>query len=197
MKKLDESFYMRDTLTVAKELVGKYIVNYVDGEKIVARIIETEAYLGVIDRASHAFGGRKTERTSTMYMPGGIAYVYLIYGMYKCLNAVTEEEGNPCAVLIRSGEIVEGFDKASALRYGKPYSGLDKIQIKNMLNGPGKLCKGLGILMEYNRASLCGEYFYICDDGKALDFGIGEGERINIDYALSDKDKPWRFFKIN
>ena len=99
MPKLIRDFFDRDTLTVARDLLGKYLVRRVDGDLLSGRIVETEAYIGAIDRACHAYGGRRTPRTETLYAPPGTAYVYLIYGMYHCLNFVTEGEGVAAAVL--------------------------------------------------------------------------------------------------
>lgn len=192
MTKFDKAFYRRDTLTVARELLGCHIVHIVNGKKLEMRITETEAYCGITDKACHSYGGRKTERTETMYKPGGIAYIYLIYGMYNCLNTVTEQEGSPCAVLIRGGEPVGDLDRLSLMRYGKPYDELSKYQLKNFANGPGKLCLALGIDRTLNGTDLTGDVLYITQGDKPK--SIKTGKRINIDYAEEARDFPWRFY---
>ena len=110
MKVLREDFYRRDTLTVAKELLGKYLIRKVNGKYIGGKIVETEGYLGVTDKAAHAYGGKITERLKPMYSKAGTAYVYSIYGMYYCLNTITEKEGIPQGVLIRAIEPLIGLD---------------------------------------------------------------------------------------
>ena len=142
---LPRSFYVRDTLAVARDLLGKHLVRRVDGMTLVGRITETEAYIGRCDKACHAYGYKRTERTRTLFARPGTAYVYLIYGMYCCLNFVTEPEGEPCAVLIRGVEAVEGTDEISRRRFGCPTDLQTPYQRKNFLNGPGKVCKGFSI----------------------------------------------------
>ena len=107
MNCLERNFYIRDTLDVARDLLGKYLVREHEGELLAGRITETEAYIGAIDKACHAYGGRKTERTKTLYMQEGTAYVYFIYGMYFCMNVITEPEGTASAVLLRGVELVQ------------------------------------------------------------------------------------------
>lgn len=196
---LDREFYLRDTLTVAKELLGKYLVREMDGRYLVGRITETEAYIGAIDKACHAYGGKITPRTKTLYEQGGTSYVYLVYGMYHCMNVVTEPQGEAAAVLLRGVEFVKGFEEASMLRYGKALEVLSRAQIKNFANGPGKLCKAMGITREQNNRSLCGQEFFITDYIEGIDnptFELGISPRIGIDYAEEAKDFPWRFFSI-
>jgi DNA-3-methyladenine glycosylase len=108
--KLDYQFYQRDAVTVAKELLGKFLVREIDDEKIIVKIVDTEAYQGAEDKASHAHNNKKTKRTKTMFARGGLAYIYLIYGMYYCFNIVTAAEENPHAVLIRAVEPVSGLE---------------------------------------------------------------------------------------
>ena len=166
----------------------------IDGEKLLCRITETEAYTGIEDKACHAYGGKKTQRTQALYLEGGHAYVYLIYGMYYCMNIVTEKEGTPCAVLIRGGEPIKGLDKIASLRYKKPYHELTKTQLKNLLNGPGKFCIGMGITKEQNKQSLLHVPFTLYENENESKPHIGSGLRINIDYAEEYALKPWRFF---
>mgnify|MGYP001622887213 CR=1 FL=1 len=194
MKKLAEDFFTRDALTVGKELIGKYLVREIDNEKIIVKITETESYLGDIDKACHAYGGKITDRTKTFYMKGSTIYVYLIYGMYYCFNIITDTINKPSAVLIRGAEPVENAEKISLLRYDKPYKDLTTYQKKNFLNGPGKLCKGLNIDKSFNEKSILSNEIYILDN---KDFNINNvkiGKRINIDYAEEAKDFLWRFY---
>lgn len=194
IKKLDEDFYTRDTITVAKELLGKYIVNILNGKRLSCKITDVEAYIGPDDKACHAYKNKKTERTKALFLKGGNSYVYLIYGMYYCMNVVTENAEIPAAVLIRGGIPFEGIDYISKLRYGFPLKELSKKQKKNMLNGPGKLCKGMGIDKNFNKVSLISDNFYIyCNENEQIP-EIKCGKRINIDYAQEYKDKLWRFY---
>ena len=143
MARLEAKDYMGSTVDIARALVGCYLVRRVNGELLVCRITETEAYVGAIDKACHAYGYRKTKRNATMFGPAGRAYLYLIYGMYTCLNFVTNGEGEPDAVLLRGLEVVHGRETMSRLRYGKPWEELTAYQRKNFLNGPGKCCKAV------------------------------------------------------
>lgn len=192
MTRLKTDFYTRDTLTVAKELLGKYIVRELDGHRLTVMITETEAYIGSVDKACHAYGYRRTERTSALFNKGGCSYVYLIYGMYCCLNVVTDIEGEPCAVLIRGAEPVHDIEYMSQLRYGRQYSELTKYQIKNFCNGPGKLCKALAIDRRLNNVSLDCPPLYITEGREIKEFKTSK--RINIDYAEEAADFPWRFY---
>ena len=124
MARLTGAFFLRGTVEVAQDLLGRYLVRQAGRRRIVCRITETEAYVGAVDKACHAYGGRMTERTRTLYAAPGTAYVYLIYGMYHCLNLVTEAEGVAAAVLIRGGEILCGRDAAAGFRFGAPYGAL-------------------------------------------------------------------------
>ncbi len=189
-KCLEKEFYLRDTHTVARELLGKYIVR---GD-IVVKITETESYIGSIDKACHAYGGRKTPRTLPLFAEGGIFYVYLIYGMYCCLNVITEGEGTPCGVLIRGGEVVRGADALSINRYNKPYSHITPYQRRNILNGPGRLCMGLDIDRSKNGVSCLSRELYIAHGEKTEADSIKTGKRIGIDYAEEAKDFLWRYY---
>lgn len=191
MRKLKREFYDRETLTVAEELVGKLLVRYYDGNILKCRITETEAYIGAIDKASHCYKG-VTDRTKVMFGPPGYSYVYFIYGMYYCLNVVTEKEGCGSGVLIRSAEPVLNIDKLCLNRYNKHENEITKYQLKNLSNGPGKLCRALNITKKDNGLDLLGEELYIEDDGYK-EFTIEKGKRINIDYAEEARDFLWRF----
>ncbi len=168
MEKLGREFYGRDTLTVAKELLGKHLVRVMDGAPVTARITETEAYIGRLDKACHAYGYKRTKRTETLFAPPGTAYIYLIYGMYSCLNFVTEPENEPAAVLIRSVEPVTqaDADAIAVKRFGCTAAQMSAYQRKNFLNGPGKLCKGLCLTKEQNGLSLLGDELYVLDSGE-------------------------------
>ena len=189
---LPRAFYDRDTVEVARDLLGKHLVHRLDGLTLVGRITETEAYVGRCDKACHAYGYKRTARTSTLFAPPGTAYVYLIYGMYCCLNFVTEAEGEPCAVLIRSVEPVEGHDAISQLRFGCPVREQSAYQRKNFLNGPGKVCKGFSIDRHCNGMDLTHSPLFV-SDGAAPE-RIQVGTRIGIDYAEEAIDFPWRFY---
>lgn len=195
MEKLTRDFYGRDTLTVARELLGKYLVRVVDGRALTVRLTETEAYIGRLDKACHAYNYKRTKRTETLFAPPGTAYLYLIYGMYTCLNLVTEAEGEPAAVLIRAGEPVTQVD-ADAIavkRFGCTAAQMSSYHRKNFLNGPGKLCKGLSLTTAQNGLSLLGEELYVLDSGERPQ-KIHVGKRIGIDYAEEAADFPWRFY---
>ena len=146
-QKLPRSFYLDDTVNVAKKLIGKLLVRKIDGETLSAIICETEAYTGFSDKACHSYKG-KSERTKVMFEEGGKAYVYLIYGMYSCFNITTREEGIPEAVLIRAACPVEGIERMKELRQSKKQ--IKSLNEKNLLSGPGRLCDAMGITREQN-----------------------------------------------
>ena len=193
MKKLDREFYDRDTVTVARDLLGKLLVRELDGHRLVGRITETEAYVGPIDKACHAYNYKRTPRTETLFAPPGTAYIYLIYGIYSCLNFVTEPEGTPCAVLIRAAEPIESEVQIALNRFGKLPEELTPYQRKNFLNGPGKLCKGFALTRAQNGLSLLGDTLYAAEDG-FVPGKIHVSKRIGIDYAEEAIDFPWRFY---
>lgn len=193
MEVLPCEFYNRDTLEVAPGLLGKYLVRIIDGRRLTGKIVETEAYKGSIDKGAHSYNYKKTPRTEVMFGPPGHAYVYLIYGMYYCLNVVTEECGEPCAVLIRGIEPVEGEDYMAALRYGKPMPGLTPSHRINLANGPGKICKAFGITKEQNGKPLWSDDFYLAYGERVEDSQIARSKRINIEYAEEARDFLWRF----
>lgn len=192
--KLQRSFYARDTLLVAKELLGKVLVHEVNGVKLKGKIVETEGYIGSIDKACHAYGGRKTPKLQPLYGKPGIAYVYFIYGMYHCFNVITKREGEPEGVLIRAVEPIEGLDEMSKLRYKKSYEEIPKSKKKNLTTGPSKMCIALNINKENNKQDLCNGNLYIENSKKEEKFEIAEAKRIGIDYAEEAKDFLWRFY---
>src|SRR5438132_6815896 len=187
-RKLPREFYTRaNVLTVTRELLGKLlVVPTSDGTRVSGLIVEAEAYRGPQDRASHAYGGRRTNRTETMYRIGGTAYVYFVYGMYYQFNVVTNVVEIPHAVLIRAIEPVEGLEVMRRRRHG--HSG------HNLTNGPGKLCIALGIDRQLDRADLLGDRVWIEEGEKISARRIASGPRVGIDYAEEWVDKPWRFW---
>ncbi|MPM18414.1 putative 3-methyladenine DNA glycosylase [bioreactor metagenome] len=193
MEKLGREFFNRDTLTVARSLLGKRLVRVTGEGTIICRITETEAYVGRIDKACHAYGYRRTKRNETLFAPPGTVYIYFIYGMYYCLNFVTEPEGEPSAVLIRGAEPVEGEGLIARNRFGKDLSDLSAYQKKNLLNGPGKLCKALALTTAQNGLSLTGDELFVLDAGERP-ARTEEGPRIGVDYAEECAAFPWRFW---
>jgi len=175
LRKLPRNFYDRDTIAVARDLLGKCLVHRSGGVVRVGRIVEVEAYLGPHDLAAHSARGL-TPRTRVMFGPPGHAYVYLIYGMYHCMNFITERDGVAGAVLIRAAESLDGGD-ADALR------------------GPGKLCRGLGVTLADKGTDLTAPHarLYVVDDGTAL-ARIGRSPRIGVDYAGAWAARHLRFF---
>lgn len=195
MPKLLRPFYDRPTLDVARDLLGKYLVHMVDGIPLVCKITETEGYIGPMDKACHAYNYRRTPRTEILFGKPGMAYIYLIYGMYHCLNFVTEGEGEPCAVLLRAGTPTPECGDAMALnRFGRPMAHMTTYQRKNFLNGPGKLCRGLMLSKKQNGLDLTGDQLFVLDKGEAPPAHINTGTRIGIDYAEEAVDFPWRFW---
>lgn len=181
--KLTNDFYSADTLTVARNLLGKVLVSQCADGVTKGIIVETEAYIGPEDLASHSYMGRRTERCEAMYHKYGCAYVYLIYGMYHCVNVVTGDENKGEAVLLRAVEPTENIELMKRRRRTD--------NIKNLTNGPGKLCMAFDIDMRHNKCDLCGDRLYMEDIGIRPE--IVSSKRINIDYAGKWKDKPWRF----
>ncbi len=177
------------------------LVHRVNGVELCGIITETEAYMGVTDRASHAYGGRRTRRTETMYLRGGHAYVYRIYGMYDCMNVTASTEGNPEAVLIRGifpwlgvDEMLQNLRQRSRRRGILPSSEeLSKKALYALTNGPGKLCNAMAIGRERDGADLRGGDFFLRDDGWHAE-RICRSCRIGIDYAGEAAAYPWRFF---
>jgi DNA-3-methyladenine glycosylase len=187
--KLPLSLYrQKNVCTVAKALLGKILVTRFEGKTTAGRIVETEAYAGVTDRASHAWNGRRTERTEVMYAAGGVSYVYLCYGIHYLFNVVTNEAEIPHAVLIRSLEPVYGVP-AMLARTGK------KTADVTLTRGPGNVSKAMGIHKQHTGLSLLENQLCILDDGyKAVARLIGSGPRIGVEYAREDALLPYRFY---
>lgn len=189
MKKLPLDFYRNDDVVqVARQLLGKVLVTHIDGMYTVAMIVETEAYAGVTDRASHAFGGRNTARTQVMYSDGGVAYVYLCYGIHHLFNVVTHGAGTPHAVLVRGAEPLEGIDTLLERR------GREKLQ-PSLTAGPGAMSAAMGITTRLTAASLLGDTLYIEDRGMVIpEEEIAAGTRVGVGYAGKDALRPYRFW---
>lgn len=191
--KLSREFYNRDTLEVAKGLLGKNLVTVENNIITSGKIVEVEAYMGLEDKAAHSYGGRRTKRVEVMYGKPGVAYVYFIYGLYYCMNVVAREEGIAQAVLIRAVEPLQGKEIMSKRRFNKNYDELKKRDIINLTSGPSKLCMAFNIDRSMNGEDLLGDRIYI-EEGNKEEFEIGESPRIGIDYAEEAKHYPWRFF---
>jgi len=188
MKKLPREFYTRsDVLEVARDLLGKkLVVPNRNGARVAGIIVETEAYRGPQDRASHAYNGRRTRRTETMYGIGGTAYVYFVYGMYHQFNVVTNVEDIPHAVLVRAVEPVEGLDIIRRRRAGRSEY--------ELTSGPGRLCVAMGIDRGLDNADLLGNRVWIEEGISISPRQIARGPRVGIDYAEEWVTKPWRFW---
>lgn len=170
---LPREFYDRPTLTVARDLIGRHLIHTHEGRQRIVRIVETEAYQGPQDLAAHSARGR-TERNAAMFGPPGHAYVYLIYGMWHCMNVVTRSTGIPHAVLIRGAEPIQHID--------------------NTTHGPGLLCRALHITRALNGSDLLGNTLWLSAGSPPLRKDIASAPRIGIDYAGHWADKPWRFY---
>ncbi|MBT9832702.1 DNA-3-methyladenine glycosylase [Clostridium baratii] len=191
---LDKDYFKKGALDLAKDLLGKILVREVDGKIIKCKIVETESYIGKIDKASHAYNERRTKRTEPLFHEGGIAYVYLIYGMYNCMNVISGAKDEGEGVLIRALEPLNEFNYLSNIRFNKDYESLTKAQKLSLTNGPGKLCKALSIDREFNYKKLYEKGDMYITNGDEEDFEIVETTRIGIDYAEEAKDFPWRFY---
>jgi DNA-3-methyladenine glycosylase len=181
VKKLKRSFYNRPTLDVASEILGKFIVFHSPLGKLSARIVEVEAYIGLDDPACHATRGL-TERNRPMFGPGGCTYIYFIYGMYHCLNFVTEPKDRPAAILLRAAEPDEGRDLLRQVSGKSDSTGL--------LSGPGKFCRAFGLTTEQNDLDLTGDQVYIEDRNIEVK-NIQRSQRIGISVG---QDLLWRFY---
>ncbi|HLU05555.1 MAG TPA: DNA-3-methyladenine glycosylase [Woeseiaceae bacterium] len=186
--KLERSFYLRnDVVQISRELLGKVLCTRINGAVTKAVITETEAYAGVGDKASHAWGGRRTKRTEPMFGEGGTAYIYLCYGIHHLFNVVTAEAGTPHAILVRAGQPLEG--EALMKRRRGPQA-----TNKTLLSGPGSVAQALGITTRATGTDLLGariwiEEHEICVDPKRIEIG----PRIGVAYAAEDAARPYRF----
>ncbi|MDB5201525.1 MAG: DNA-3-methyladenine glycosylase [Ferruginibacter sp.] len=190
MKKLPLSFYNRaDVVQIAKELIGKVVVTHIDNVITSGRIVETEAYVALVDKASHSYNGKRTARNEHMYAAPGTSYVYICYGMHQMLNVITNKEGIPDAILIRAVEPIEGMD-AMLARTGKPKPD------NTITRGPGNVGKALGISKTHSGLLLLDDVLSIYEDGQSRipDELIGSSKRIGIDSAGDDALLPYRFY---
>lgn len=191
LRKLTRESFSRDTISVAKDLLGRYLIRKTPEGKMIGKIIEVEAYLGAKDKASHCYNYKKTEKTKIMYMKPATLYVYYIYGTYFCLNVITEQEGIPCAVFIRKLYPIDGIEimkENRNVKIGKNY--------KNLVDGPSKLCMAMNITKEqFNGQDSCAKNseLFFTEGVKIDDREILLGKRIGIDYAEEDKDRLLRF----
>ena len=189
---LPKTYYLHpDVVSLAKDLIGKYLFSKIDGQLCGGVITETEAYKGITDRACHAFGGRRTSRNEMMYAEGGVAYVYFCYGMHNMLNVVTNQQDIPEAILIRAIHATHG-EELMLKRTGKPQ------MTPQVTNGPGKVTKALGITRTDNGVSLQSNRIWIED----RNFDLSKAEilvtpRIGVDYAGADALLPYRFILPN
>ena len=189
MKKIPPAFYKRkDVVAIAKELIGKILETDIDGRVTTARIVETEAYAAHVDRASHSYNGRRTNRNEHMYSDAGTVYVYICYGMHTMLNVVTNDIGIPDAVLVRAAEPISGMD-IMLERTGK------KVLDPTLTRGPGNLAKALGIHKTHSGAFFGEENIHLYDDGYRLaEAEIGASKRIGVESAGDDALLPYRFY---
>jgi len=185
---LNYDFYQKDAVSAAKALLGKIIVREIDDEKIIVKIVDVEAYMGAEDKASHAYNNKKTKRTKTMFEKGGLAYIYLIYGIYHCFNIVTAAKNDPQAVLIR------GVEPVNSLELIKENRDIKSSNIEDLTNGPGKLSEALEIDKSLNGCDLVKSNKLYLLDSEDNNFEIVAAPRVNIDYAEEYKDKKWRFY---
>ncbi len=186
---LTREFYLRDAREVAHELLGKELVRESPEGRVSGRIVEAEAYLGTADRASHAFGGRPSRRTAILCAEGGRAYVHLISGVYWCLNITAREEGVAHSVLIRALEPLEGIDLMRRRRQVGP-----GLSVTRLADGPGKLCRALGVDGSLYGADLCGDVLYVRNRPSLSPDEIGAAPRVNVAYAGEAAGYEWRYF---
>ena len=187
-ERLSEKFFRRkDTVKVARDLLGRLlVVPASDGRRISGMIVETEAYLGIVDKAAHSFGGRRTARNEITYAEGGHVYVFFVYGMYYQLNLVCGPADHAHVVLIRAVEPVEGIETMRQRRGTMPD--------KNLTSGPGKLTIALGIDRSYNGEHLSGDRIWVEEYKNFRPSEIAVGPRVGIDYAEEFVEMPWRFW---
>ena len=195
MARLTRAFFARDTLTVARELLGQRLVRVLDGVRLSGRIVEVEAYVGEEDQASHARFGR-TKRNAPMYGPPGHAYVYFIYGMHHCLNIVTERDGFPAAILIRALEPLEGIRAMRTRRWPEPAEGRRNRSDVQLASGPARLCQALDIDRRFDGADLCATdaLLFAEEDAALPDEAVATGPRVGVRGDEAAVTVPWRFY---
>ena len=183
--KIKKDFYKVSALELAPKLLGLNLVHNTKEGITKGKIVEVEAYMGTKDKAAHSYSGLPTKRTKPMFGEAGHSYVYLIYGMYYCMNVVANKVGKAEAVLIRALEPIEGIELMNNRREGKV--------LKQLCSGPGKLCIAMGINKANNEMDLSGNQLYIEDPKEKEEFVVEKSKRINIDYAQEAKDYLWRY----
>ncbi len=190
--KLPLDFYrQKNVCTVAKALLGKLLITYLDDQLTIGRIVETEAYNGITDKASHAWGNRRTQRTEVMYAAGGVSYVYLCYGIHHLFNVVTNEADVPHAVLVRAVEPVSGVEYMLARTNKRKHD-------PSLTSGPGKVSKAMGITTADTGTSLLGDHLFLAEDGYPVKTSqILATPRVGVDYAGEDARLPYRFILKN
>lgn len=206
-KRLPRSFYARDPETLAPALLGQRLIRILDdGTRLAGLIVETEAYLGVEDRAAHSFGGRRTERVKSMYQHPGTAYVYFTYGMHYCFNVVCGALDEPVAVLIRALEPTEGLEAMRAARAGRPGKGgtvaarRDPARVvpdRELCSGPAKLCRAMSIDRGLDGVDLVRDPRFFIESARSADLepgGIARARRIGVDYAGEWARRELRWF---
>jgi DNA-3-methyladenine glycosylase len=195
MSHLSRAFFARDTLIVARELLGHRLVCVLDGARLSGRIVEVEAYVGEGDQASHARFGR-TRRNASMYGPPGHAYVYFIYGIHHCLNVVTERDGYPAAALIRALEPLEGLEEMRVRRWPGSAEGPRNRSDMQLTSGPARLCQALGIDRRFDGADLCAPaaLLFLEEDASIPDGAVVTGPRIGVRGDEVAVTIPWRFY---
>jgi len=187
--RLPRVFYERDPLVVSKDLLGKFLVRKTKEGEIVGEIVETEAYLGPHDKASHAHNNKRTNRTLVQFGERGVAYVYTIYGMYQCFCIVVGPRHTPAVTLVRAVKPIKGMELMKRNR------SLDEnVLIHKLANGPSKLCRAFGITSKLNGANLLGEDLFLCRGTRSA-FEVGQSARIGIDYAEEYRNVQWRFYE--
>lgn len=187
--KLRPEFFQRSAVEVAQDLLGKYLVRNFPEGKTMVKIVETEAYLGIDDPASHSYQGKITPRNKVMYQQGGVFYVYKIYGMYYCLNVVVNRKDIPQAVFIRAAQPVAGIEIMMKKRGIK--------DIKKLCNGPGRLTQALGINLDFYGLLVSNPKLYFLDGEEISKKEIVSAPRVNIDYAGEARNLPLRFYIKN
>lgn len=186
--RFERDYFLGDALKIGPEILGNFLIRKIDNKIIKTKIVEVEAYVGPEDKGAHTYNNKKTLRTEPMFYEGGHAYVYLIYGMYNCINIVCQKEGKPEALLIRGLEPLNELDFL--------FENRSKIKnMYNLTNGPGKLCSALKIDREFSGYDLIsGENLYLEKNENKENTEVIYSKRIGIDYAEEYKDKLWRFY---
>ncbi|MDO5714663.1 MAG: DNA-3-methyladenine glycosylase [Tissierellia bacterium] len=193
IRKLNRDFFQRDTLIVAKELLGKVLCRRLDHVILRGRIVETEGYLGLEDKAAHTFTGKITNRNRPLWGEAGHGYIYFTYGIHHLCNIVTEDEGIPNGVLLRALEPMDGISYMADHRFGRDLKDLTKDQKKNLTNGPAKLAEAMNITSDMSGIDIIGNQIWVEDEGFTPE-EIVETTRIGIDYSEEAIDYPYRFY---